>query len=92
MTTSNASPLAMRLARAPAVSLATTTLCPVCFSNSGATAMTTDLKAPAVNTVISAADEAVPASRAPSASHAAATLRNVAMLPLTIRKDGAIPA
>src|SRR5262249_55418139 len=53
--TSKASPPSIRLVSAPTVSFWTVTLWPVCFSNSGTSASTTCLNAPAVSTLISAA-------------------------------------
>ena len=45
----------MRLVNTPTVAFSTITLWPVCFSNSGTSASSTCLKAPAVSTLISAA-------------------------------------
>ena len=59
ITMSNGSPVRMRWLSAPAVSLITVTLCPVCFSKSGIRSSTTGLKAPAVRTLSVSAD-AVP--------------------------------
>ncbi len=53
--TSKASPPSIRFLSAPTVSFSTVTLWPVCFSNSGSTASSTCLNAPAVKTLISAA-------------------------------------
>src|ERR1700736_5930351 len=81
MTTSKASPPAMRLASAPAVSLSTMILSPDRFSKSGTSAVTTDLKAPAVSTLISAAEASAPPIRTPSARQDATRVR-IVVIPL----------
>jgi hypothetical protein len=53
--TSKTSPPSIRLVSAPTVSFWTVTLWPLCFSNSGTSASTTCLNAPAVKTLSSAA-------------------------------------
>jgi hypothetical protein len=61
--TSNASPVLTRWLSAPAVSLITVTLWPVCFSKSASTSSSAGLYAPAVNTFSVSADAApTPAS------------------------------
>ena len=77
--TSNASPPSIFFTRAPTVSFSIATLCPVCFSNSGASATTICLKAPAVSTLMSAATARLPV-KAMAARSKAAAIRGLSVI------------